>query len=78
METRVEIWRRDTLLPLALDLGSAVSVLGQWNVDEGDVHVDVRVLLVLLLQALCLSAEPLNLAGLDPVVSLVSLLVWRV
>lgn len=77
-EARVVDGRSDTFAPLADPGLVIVGVLGNGNVDEGNVHVLVAVLGVRLDETIGRPVEPLNLAGFDPVIAGVLFFVGRV
>lgn len=78
-EVRVVRRRRRRFRPVAHPRQRVgIAVFGERDVDERQVHVDVRVLAVFALQRLRRRLEPLDLAGLEPVVAVVFLLLGRV
>lgn len=69
LEAGIESRRCWSLVPLALEVFPAAPVLRQGDVDECQVHVNVRVFLVLPPKALSGVLEPASLTRLDPVVT---------
>lgn len=77
-EARVEGGRSGILPPSPDDLVVRLAILGERDVDEGGIHVHMRVLFMGLLQTLCCLLEPVDLVLLDPIITLERLLVRRV
>lgn len=78
MKPRVIIWSRDDFSPLAFAIEFLLSILRKRYVDEGNIHVDVGILLVFLLQAVRSLPEPFDLIFLNPVIALPLSFIWRI
>lgn len=68
-ETRVVDRGSHTLFPFTHSREIEVGILGQGNVDKCNIHVPTSILVMVLLEASGRLLEPLNLVGLDPVVT---------
>jgi len=77
-EISIVKWSCDSFSPLSNEAVFGYGVFWKRNMDKGQVHMNMSVLLVLLLKARGSLLEPLDLIRLDPIVAAVMSFVGRV